>query len=275
MGPVLSLIIILTLSILVTRIATIAIMHTGLSRQAAKFQARSAFTGVGFTTKEAEKVTDHPVRRKIVMLLMLLGNAGFVSALATLMLTFIDKGEGGGSPWWVDMLIIAGAITLLWILSTSQIIDRWLNRVIDRALKKYTTLNVRDYSSLLKLSGDYEITEMQVEKNDWIESKSLSKAALRKEGINILGITRSDGTYIGIPDGDTVIEEGDNLILYGRVASIQRLDERKEGTDAQREHQQAEEEQRREEEKQERLEAERKKKEAVENKQNEEAEKKK
>lgn len=273
MGPVLSLIIILTLSILITRIATIAIMHTGLSRQAAKFQARSAFTGVGFTTKEAEKVTDHPVRRKIVMLLMLLGNAGFVSALATLMLTFIDKGEGG-TPWWVDMLVIAGAITLLWILSTSQFIDRWLNRVIDRALKKYTTLNVRDYSSLLKLSGDYEITEMQVEKDDWIENKSLAESSLRKEGINILGITRSDGTYIGIPDGDTMIEEGDNLILYGRMTSIQRLDERKEGWDAQREHRQAEEEQKREEEKQERLEAERKKKEEAEKEQNKQMERK-
>jgi hypothetical protein len=28
------------------------LVHTGLSKQAAKFQARSAFTGVGFTTKK-------------------------------------------------------------------------------------------------------------------------------------------------------------------------------------------------------------------------------
>lgn len=120
---------------------------------------------------------------------------------------------------------------------------------------------------MLKLSGDYEITEMQVEKDDWIENKSLAESSLRKEGINVLGITRSDGTYIGIPDADTVIEEGDNLIIYGRVTSIQRLDERKEGSHAQREHKKAEEEQRREEEKQARLDAERKKKEAAEKKQ--------
>jgi len=40
----------LLLSLLITRIATIALSVTGLSRETARFQARSAFTGVGFTT---------------------------------------------------------------------------------------------------------------------------------------------------------------------------------------------------------------------------------
>lgn len=40
----------LLLSLLITRIATNALSVTGLSRETARFQARSAFTGVGFTT---------------------------------------------------------------------------------------------------------------------------------------------------------------------------------------------------------------------------------
>ena len=35
---------------------------TGTSSELARFQARSAFTGVGFTTSEAESVVLHPVR---------------------------------------------------------------------------------------------------------------------------------------------------------------------------------------------------------------------
>jgi len=31
---------------------TVALTHTGLSRESARFQARSAFTGAGFTTSE-------------------------------------------------------------------------------------------------------------------------------------------------------------------------------------------------------------------------------
>ncbi len=76
MGALVSLLVTIGLSLLVTRVASIALAMTGLSHDLAKFQARSAFTGVGFTTSEAEKVVAHPVRRRILMLLMLLGNAG-------------------------------------------------------------------------------------------------------------------------------------------------------------------------------------------------------
>ena len=58
---------VLGLSLFITRLATIALTYTGLSREAARFQARSAFTGTGFTTSEAERVVDHPVRRRIIM----------------------------------------------------------------------------------------------------------------------------------------------------------------------------------------------------------------
>jgi len=55
---------ILALSLVITRVATVALTMTGLSRQVARFQARSALTGTGFTTSEAETVVNHPVRRQ-------------------------------------------------------------------------------------------------------------------------------------------------------------------------------------------------------------------
>jgi len=85
-----SLLLVLVFSLLITRIATIALTYTGLSRQSAKFQARSAFTGVGFTTSESEKVVNHPVRRRILLLMMLVGNAGIVTVIATFILGFIQ-----------------------------------------------------------------------------------------------------------------------------------------------------------------------------------------
>jgi hypothetical protein len=76
--PIISLLVVLVLSLLVVRIATVALALTGLSQQLARFQARSAFTGSGFTTAESEKVVAHPVRRRIIMVLMLLGNAAII-----------------------------------------------------------------------------------------------------------------------------------------------------------------------------------------------------
>lgn len=76
MVAIASLLVIVTISVVVTRVATSALELTGVSRELATFQARSAYTGVGFTTEEAEAVVTHPIRRRIVLNLMLLGNAG-------------------------------------------------------------------------------------------------------------------------------------------------------------------------------------------------------
>ena len=55
-------------SLLVVRVATEALVLTGLSRDLARFEARSAFTGTGFTTQDSAKVTNDPVRRRIIMM---------------------------------------------------------------------------------------------------------------------------------------------------------------------------------------------------------------
>lgn len=54
----------------------IAYELTGLDRETAHFQALSAFTGTGFTTKASERVVNHPVRRKITIAIIVLGARG-------------------------------------------------------------------------------------------------------------------------------------------------------------------------------------------------------
>lgn len=227
MISIVSLLVVLTLSILVTRIATVALTHTGLSRESAKFQARSAFTGVGFTTNESEKVVNHPIRRRILLLLMLLGNAGVVTAVSSLILSFVDLNSGRALVWRI-VLLVAG-IVLLWSLAASRWVDRHLSNLVSTGLKRYTKLGVQDFAKLLHLAGDYQVTELQVASGDWMAGKTLAQLGLRKEGIMVLGITRMDGRFIGAPDGATSINVNDDLILYGRVAAMQDLDERKTG----------------------------------------------
>jgi hypothetical protein len=227
MISIISLLLVLMLSILVTRIATVALTHTGLARESAKFQARSAFTGVGFTTNESEKVVNHPIRRRILMLLMLLGNAGVVTAVSSLILSFVSLHQPGQLAWRVVMLVTG--LVALWGLAASRWVDRHLSNIISRALKRYTTLRVQDFAKLLHLAGEYQVTELQVTAQDWLAEQSLADLGLRNEGAMVLGITRSDGRYIGAPDGGTVIRENDVLILYGRAGIMKALDERKAG----------------------------------------------
>lgn len=211
---------------LITKIAAIMLVHTGMSRQSAQFQARSAYTGVGFTTSEAENVVNHPLRRKIIMALMLIGNAGIISAMASLMLTFVGQEESQFS-WPLKLIVLILSLFLLWLVASSQYVNNILSRVINKALKKYTSLIVSDYQTLLHLSGGFSITELLVEEGDWLVNKKLKNAQLREEGLNVLGIQRADGVFNGVLTGETVIKEDNILLIYGKEDVIKRLDSRK------------------------------------------------
>ena len=237
MIAIISLLTMLTLTILVTRIATVALMHTGLSREVARFQARSALSGVGFTTSESEKIVGHPVRRKIFLMLMLVGNIGIVTVVSSLILSFMNLDR---SDTLVERIIIlmSGLVILIFLVS-SRWIDRRFSRLISWALKRYTHLDIQDYSSLLHLARDYRVTELYVEPSDWLAQKSLRELNLPAEGVLILGITREDGTYIGTPQADTIILPNDNLILYGRASELENIDRRPRGKRGDQAHERA------------------------------------
>ena len=78
MIALISLLIVIVVSIIIVRIGAVALEMTGLSREMASFQAQSAFTGTGFTTSESEYVVSHPLRRKIIKMLIFIGNAGII-----------------------------------------------------------------------------------------------------------------------------------------------------------------------------------------------------
>jgi hypothetical protein len=223
------------MSILITRVATIALTHTGLSRQSARFQARSALTGAGFTTSESERVVNHPVRRRIILMLMLIGNAGIVGAVSSLILTFVNS-EDSASLILRIVLLVSGLV-MLWMIAMSQWVDHQLSRLIDWALLRYTRIDITDYASLMQLAGEYRIVELQVQPRDWLANKMLDELKLDQEGILVLGINRNDGTYLGVPHGATRIVEKNTLIAYGRISALNAIDRRRNDWRAGREHQ--------------------------------------
>src|SRR4051812_41775691 len=143
-----SVLVVLLVSLLVARVGTVALTLTGMSRESARFQARSAFFGVGFTTAEAESVVGHPVRRRIIMWLILLGNAGVVTTLGTLLLSFAV----GRDRLTTAAVLLAGVLVLA-LLASSRPVDRALTRFIRAALRRWSDLDVRDYAGLLELGG--------------------------------------------------------------------------------------------------------------------------
>lgn len=238
MLPILSLLVVLIVSLLIVRVATVALTLTGLSTPLARFQARSAFTGAGFTTTESEKVVQHPVRRRVIMLLMLLGNAGVVTAVSSLILTFIGAGQGSGltHALWFRIAVLGMGLAGLWTLAHSQWIDQRISNWISAALKRWTKLEVRDYAGLLHLSGDYAVVELEVQDRGWLAEKPLADLHLNDEGVLVLGIEHPDGTYLGAPRGHSTPRPGDTVILYGPRNTLADLDQRRRGYAGDRRH---------------------------------------
>lgn len=225
MVALVSVLVILLLSLLITRIATVALSLTGMSRESARFQARSALTGVGFTTTEAEDVVSHPVRRRIVSMLMLVGSVGVVTAVSSLILSF--GGTHNGARLQRGGILVLG-LAVLWALSRSAWVDRRLSGLIGRVLR-WRGFHVRDYGRLLALRSHWAVGELAVEEDDWIAGRTLAELKLRDEHIDVLGIQKQDGEYVGVPHGDRRVEPGDVLVLYSSEERLEELDERKRG----------------------------------------------
>src|SRR5918911_2938969 len=112
---IVAVLVVVAASLLITRVGAVALMLTGMSRESSRFQARSAFFGVGFTTTEAESVVDHPVRRRIIMWLILLGNAGVVTTMGTLLISF-----AGGGDHLTTLIVLVAGLAVLVVLALSR-----------------------------------------------------------------------------------------------------------------------------------------------------------
>lgn len=224
MVAVASLLTVVVAGLVVARIATVALVATGLPVEVARFQARSALTGAGFTTSESEGLVGHPVRRRIVLWLMVIGNAGFVTLVASVMLPFVTSGGTGDTLARLGLMI--GGLAIISLVTRTRIFQTGLTNLAARLLNRFSDLETRDFHHLLRLSRDFAITELAVEPGDWLSDKALSDLDLPDEGVLLLAIQRRDGRFVGAPRGSTEIAAGDTVYLYGRASALSELDNR-------------------------------------------------
>lgn len=207
------------ISFLIVRAAAIALMMTGLDHKRSIFQALSAFTGTGFTTKEAEKVTNHPLRRKIIIWLMILGNAGIVTVIITATSSLI-KIKGYGIP--LHLIIMLAGIYVIYRIGTSKGFIRKWESFIEKKLIKLSHFEEETVEDLLHLIEGYGLVQVLIKKNSPIAGLLLSECTLCREDTVLIGIER-DKKWIPIPKDQEKIKEGDKLVLYGNLQKMRDL----------------------------------------------------
>ena len=198
-------------SFFVVRGAAIALMLTGMDYRKARFQALSAFTGTGFTTKEAESVVNHPGRRKIISWLIILGNAGVVTVIVTMTSSLVSS-EGYQIPINI-VIFMLGILIILFIISRQKFMQGWEKFAFKR-LRKSHAFEEDTTEDLLRFFEGYGIVRVFVKNDSTHVNKSLIECRIREKGLLILGIERAHD-WLPIPAGEEIIKDGDKLIIYG------------------------------------------------------------
>lgn len=221
MVAVVTLIVIAMVSLLAVRAGSTALMMTGLSWDAASFQSYSAFFGVGFTTSEAELVVNHPVRRRIIRDLILAGNVGVTSALATLVATLVQN-SSGVRPLMIVTGLVVGLGLLLYLTRVSWV-QRAIDKAIQRTLEKSGLVRVMDYELLLRIQHGFVVSEVEIVANTPIVNQSLRQSRPWDHGVVILAVKTDGKANEGLPNAKTFLREGDVVTVYGEEHHIKRL----------------------------------------------------
>lgn len=213
------LLIAILVSFIVVRIGGFALQLTGIEPDVARFQALSAFSGTGFTTREAERVVGDRTRRRIVTILIILGNAGMVTVIATLVASFTQV---SGYAWFfIRLAIIIGGIFGLYQLiirsNFGRRIPAWLQRpVMNRILKEAPAAE-----EIFHVEKDWAISLVMIKGSSNIIGLSVTDITA-EEDIEVLAIDRA-GTYLTRPNWDEKIAEGDRLLVYANRKSVKRI----------------------------------------------------
>jgi hypothetical protein len=223
MYAVATFLIVALLSLLFTRLATGALIATGMPPEVAGFQARSAFTGAGFTTTEAENVVNHPMRRRVISTTMFVGNLGVPTLVVSVLLGFLAPGPGETSSRAVALGV---GIAVLVALAFSPPVTRFF---VEAGRRGTLPMLRRALSGrvvpLLALGDGYQIVAVSL--SDDVPLRSIRGLQQALPDVRVLGIRpagRSDA-FVSRPPSDVEVHAGDDLVvLTGREELARRHD---------------------------------------------------
>ena len=212
MYAVTTFLVVAVITVAFTKLATGALIATGMPPQLAAFQARSAFSGAGFTTTEAENVVNQPVRRKIIGTTMLVGSLGTPTLVVSVLVGLIAPGPGSTTE---RALVSLSGLFLIVMAFVNKPVQSWLSGVGHRYIQRHLLPALgTERQELLVLSDDFAIQSVRLSA-PVEQARSLRGLAHALPGATVLAV-RKGTQFIGEPPADIDLREGDELILYGR-----------------------------------------------------------
>jgi hypothetical protein len=210
---------IVLISVLVVRAGAIALVFTGMEESKARFQALSAFTRTGFTTREAETVMRDPRRRRIVTWLIIIGNAGLVTVIVTATSSLTST----TGPWlWINIAILGVGIYLIYLAAKrTPLLEMW-QRFIEKRVKPSPFIEESAPEDLLHFGKGYGLLRIPIHQDSPLRGRSLAKVNAQGRAYWVMGIERGK-TWFSLPTSKATIKEGDKLVVYGEMEDLKKI----------------------------------------------------
>jgi Trk-type K+ transport system membrane component len=206
-------------SVLIVRAGAIALRMTGLDEKTAAFQALSAFTRAGFTTKESEMVVNHSQRRMIITWLIILGNAGILAAIVTGTSSLATSTD---YKLAIAIGVLIAGIFLIYIVARFSGLNRWWEHFVEKYFLRGRLFSaVPRVEHLLHFIDGYGIGRIFINNKTSTTSTSFT-SKLNTGDLNVLGIERRD-QWIPNPGSGETIKDGDYIILYGELKKMEEI----------------------------------------------------
>lgn len=210
----LTLAILYAISVTIVRVASVILRHTGLPDHVSRLQSISAMSGAGFTTTESELIVNHPLRRRVITWLMIIGNLGFASVAATLIVTFVGK---GGNPYAIAIqaVIILAVVGVTVFIVNNGKLDEWMCARIGKLVEANMDDDMEDRFDRLFLWENGQILARHVYAGEGAIHVSDIKPDTSDHSIMILGAETRAGNLMGDELEEATVYTGAEFLVFG------------------------------------------------------------
>lgn len=221
MYAVATFLIVALVSLLATRMATGFLIATGMPPQTAAFQARSAFTGAGFTTAESENVVNHPVRRRVISVTMFVGNLGIPTLIVTVVVGLVGPST---SELTTRLFVLVAGIAVVVLLAFLRPVTRLFVELGQRTAGPMMKEAFHgDVEELLSLGTHTQVVAVTLSGD--IPLRSLRGLQNALPQIRVLGVRPGGvaGDFFTDSPTDVDLHAGDQVVVMGRRETLRTL----------------------------------------------------
>lgn len=213
--------------VVIAEIFTVLFRLTGLTEEKARFQVISLLTNCGFTTSESELITAARRRRKLARVTILFGYAFTVTIVSIIVNLFIALTKAQLESFWPVAVVILLLFIGSYILTRFEGIRCAFDKKIEYLGNKLMFGGGSNAIMILDRYGDHVVAQIKLSHLPYIlQDTPLYQSGLKEDyHVQVMLIKRT-GQKVRMVDGQTVIEQDDEIVVFGDYQHIRQIFEK-------------------------------------------------